>query len=80
MGLAQLPARMLIDGDWNFLYKCAVALYQLKRYLICGGRNLTIYCKGEWSLRIVEMLKKLDNRVPFFLIINVFILFYVKNF
>lgn len=66
MGLAQLPARMIIDGDWNFLYKCAVALYQIKRHLIGARRSLTIYCKGEWSIRVAEMLKRLDNQVNFF--------------
>lgn len=54
MSLPQLPSKMLIDGDWNYLHRCAMALYNLESRMV----NIpTIYCKGEWSARIVEMLK-----------------------
>uniref|UniRef100_A0A915EW98 Uncharacterized protein n=1 Tax=Ditylenchus dipsaci TaxID=166011 RepID=A0A915EW98_9BILA len=51
----QLSHKMLIDGDWNFLYKCAVALLQLENLM---PETPIFYSKGEWSARIVDMLKK----------------------
>uniref|UniRef100_A0A914DCU4 Uncharacterized protein n=1 Tax=Acrobeloides nanus TaxID=290746 RepID=A0A914DCU4_9BILA len=48
--------KILIDEDWLELYKCANSIYQLERQM---GQVPTIRCKGEWSAKIVEMLKKI---------------------
>lgn len=52
--------KILIDEDWLELYKCASAIYQLERQM---DRVPTIRCKGEWSAKIVEMLKKMRASV-----------------
>lgn len=78
--LPALPDQLLVDGNWNFLYKSALALYQLMKKLIAdrgpaessiiildgssnsscdSKRSAPVYCKGEWSTRIGEMLRKI---------------------
>jgi hypothetical protein len=52
--------KILIDEDWLELYKCANSIYQLERQM---GQVPTIRCKGEWSAKIVEMLKKIRMSV-----------------
>lgn len=60
MGLPQLPFKMLVDGDWNYLYKCALGLYQLESRM---NKIPVIQYKGSWSVRVVDILKKLRSQV-----------------
>jgi hypothetical protein len=60
MDLPQLPSQMLVNGDWNFLFKCAKSLDSLIPHLNGVPK---IYCKGEWSARIADILRKLPEKV-----------------
>ncbi|EGT56510.1 hypothetical protein CAEBREN_13953 [Caenorhabditis brenneri] len=59
----QIASRLLINGDWTHLHKCAVALNQLVD--MCRGRSssthqrpMTIYSKGKWATDVTNMMKK----------------------
>lgn len=62
MGLPQLVAQLVVNGDWNYLFRCAEAVRQLE--MLAGG-TLNIHCKGEWSARVADMLRKLRTDVPY---------------
>uniref|UniRef100_A0A8R1I183 Uncharacterized protein n=1 Tax=Caenorhabditis japonica TaxID=281687 RepID=A0A8R1I183_CAEJA len=59
----QIASRLLINGDWTYLHKCAVALNQLVD--MCRGRSssshqrpMSVYSKGKWATDVARMLKK----------------------
>ena len=49
---------MLVDGDWNYLYKCALALCQL-----IGSTKPTIYCKGKLVVDVRKSFAMLATSV-----------------
>ncbi|GMT19464.1 hypothetical protein PFISCL1PPCAC_10761, partial [Pristionchus fissidentatus] len=54
-----LPSRLLLNGDWTVLHRCACALFELERMV---GRPLAVHTKGKWSQDIANMLVKMrDN-------------------
>lgn len=55
-----IPRGMLIDGDWNHLHKCAVALLQMESRM---EGIPTIRCKGDWSAKTVDILQKMRASV-----------------
>lgn len=62
----QIAARLLINGDWTHLHKCAVALNQLID--MCRGRSsssnqrpMSIYAKGKWASDVAKMMGKIRN-------------------
>ncbi|CAD6185806.1 unnamed protein product [Caenorhabditis auriculariae] len=67
----QLPSRLLLNGDWTLLHKCAVALNQLIELSNDGRpnpspsasseRKIAVYSRGKWSQDIAGMLEKLRN-------------------
>ena len=63
MDLPQLPQQLFINGDWNYLFQCAKALKQLVDQF---NRIPNFYSKGKWSLRILEIMKKLPENVKNF--------------
>uniref|UniRef100_A0A1I7UJ34 Vacuolar protein sorting-associated protein 33A n=1 Tax=Caenorhabditis tropicalis TaxID=1561998 RepID=A0A1I7UJ34_9PELO len=57
----QIASRLLINGDWTHLHKCAVALNQLVdmcRGRSPSGRPMTVYSKGKWANDVARMMKK----------------------
>ncbi|EFO90270.1 CRE-VPS-33.1 protein [Caenorhabditis remanei] len=62
----QIASRLLINGDWTHLHKCAVALNQLVD--MCRGRSpsthqrpMSIYSKGKWATDVARMMKKVRS-------------------
>ncbi|CAO4371985.1 unnamed protein product [Caenorhabditis nigoni] len=62
----QIASRLLINGDWTHLHKCAVALNQLVD--MCRGhspsthqRPMAIYSKGKWATDVARMMQKVRN-------------------
>uniref|UniRef100_A0A1I7X7F6 General transcription factor IIH subunit 3 n=1 Tax=Heterorhabditis bacteriophora TaxID=37862 RepID=A0A1I7X7F6_HETBA len=53
----QLPSRLLINGDWTYLHRCAVALNQL--ISLCSSR-IPIYSRGKWSHDVARMVNKME--------------------
>ncbi|CAI4229010.1 unnamed protein product [Auanema sp. JU1783] len=56
LAVPELTSRLLINGDWTYLYKCAYALHQVKS--MCSG-DVPIYSKGKWAQDVVRMLSTL---------------------
>ncbi|GMS89434.1 hypothetical protein PENTCL1PPCAC_11609, partial [Pristionchus entomophagus] len=57
-----LPSRLLLNGDWTVLHRCACALFELERMV---GRPLVLHTKGKWSQDIANMMVKMrDNNAP----------------
>ncbi|VDL65025.1 unnamed protein product, partial [Nippostrongylus brasiliensis] len=52
----QLPSKLLINGDWTHLHRCAVAVHQL---LALCEHPIPIYCRGKWSQDVTRMLNKM---------------------
>ncbi|KHJ96833.1 Sec1 family protein [Oesophagostomum dentatum] len=52
----ELPARLLINGDWTHLHRCAVAIHQL---LALCPQPIPIYSRGKWSQDIARMVHKM---------------------
>lgn len=62
----QIASRLLINGDWTHLHKCAVALNQLVD--MCRGRSpsthqrpMPIFSKGKWATDVARMMKKVRS-------------------
>ncbi|GMR42373.1 hypothetical protein PMAYCL1PPCAC_12568 [Pristionchus mayeri] len=59
LGEPTLPSRLLLNGDWTVLHRCACALFELERMV---GRPLVLHSKGRWSDDIANMMVKMrDN-------------------
>ncbi|KAK5978270.1 Vacuolar protein sorting-associated protein 33A [Trichostrongylus colubriformis] len=52
----QLPSRLLINGDWTHLHRCAVALHQL---LALCPQSIPIYSRGKWAQDVARMVHKM---------------------
>ncbi|KAL3116073.1 hypothetical protein niasHT_007373 [Heterodera trifolii] len=61
MELPQLVAQLVLNGDWNFLFRCATAIRQLEQLITGSDGALTMRCKGEWSARILDMCRKIRD-------------------
>ncbi|CAI2348533.1 unnamed protein product [Caenorhabditis sp. 36 PRJEB53466] len=63
----QIASRLLINGDWTHLHKCAVALNQLVD--MCRGRStsnqrpISILAKGKWATDVARMMQKVRSAV-----------------
>ncbi|KAK6743374.1 hypothetical protein RB195_010559 [Necator americanus] len=52
----ELSSRLLINGDWTHLHRCAVAIYQL---LALCPQSIPIYSRGKWAQDIARMVHKM---------------------
>ncbi|XGW18058.1 hypothetical protein V3C99_002565 [Haemonchus contortus] len=51
-----LLSRLLINGDWTHLHRCAVAIHQL--LAICP-QSIPIYSRGKWAQDVARMVYKM---------------------
>ncbi|KAK6025696.1 Sec1 family protein [Ostertagia ostertagi] len=52
----KLPSRLLINGDWTHLHRCAVAVHQL---LALCPQSVPIYSRGKWAQDVARMVHKM---------------------
>ncbi|VDM84366.1 unnamed protein product [Strongylus vulgaris] len=52
----ELPSRLLINGDWTHLHRCAVAIHQL---LALCPQAIPIYSRGKWAQDVARMVHKM---------------------
>ncbi|PAV63337.1 hypothetical protein WR25_25459 [Diploscapter pachys] len=53
----ELPSRLLLNGDWTYLHRCAVALFNLLQ--IQASPSIPIYSRGQWAEDVARMTHKL---------------------
>ncbi|VDO34374.1 unnamed protein product [Haemonchus placei] len=54
--LRMIGYRLLINGDWTHLHRCAVAIHQL--LAICP-QSIPIYSRGKWAQDVARMVYKM---------------------
>lgn len=52
----ELPSRLLINGDWTHLHRCAVAVQQM---LALCQQSIPIYSRGKWAQDVARMVYKM---------------------
>ncbi|PAV74481.1 hypothetical protein WR25_02461 [Diploscapter pachys] len=51
--------RLLLNGDWTYLHRCAVALFNLLQ--IQASPSIPIYSRGQWAEDVARMTHKLRS-------------------
>ncbi|CAJ0941873.1 unnamed protein product, partial [Mesorhabditis belari] len=59
LNLPDLHSRLLLNGDWTYLHKCARSLEQLSSWC---GHPVPIYAKGKWAEQILNMFGKIRSQ------------------
>ncbi|KJH53067.1 Sec1 family protein [Dictyocaulus viviparus] len=54
----ELTSRLLINGDWTHLHRCAVAINQLMA--LCS-ETIPLYSRGKWAHDIARMVRKMGS-------------------
>ncbi|CAJ0581144.1 unnamed protein product, partial [Mesorhabditis spiculigera] len=61
LNLPDLHSRVLLNGDWTYLHKCALAVDQLESWC---RHPIPIFASGKWSEEVLNMFAKMRNNGP----------------